>query len=148
MTMFHLAHPVPSSAEHPAFIELLGALDTGGGVHPWAEADNTFRKDAMGRLQEYYCHALDAPYRESFKGWVSLQLASALRDKVIVGESAPEVYGPGGMDEKTLRGLQREGGGAMGAVVRNSQMRAHFFRSLQAIVASNCKGLSTTSMKL
>jgi len=148
MTMFQLAHPVPDTPDHPAFVQLLGALDTGGGVHPWAEADPAVRSDALGRLQEYYCNALDARRRQSFAGWVEIQLKSARRDKVLLGQPAPGGYEPGEVDDETLKSMRREGGNMMGAAIRVKLQGGDFFRGLKGVVASNCKGLDPLSMKL
>ena len=73
MTMFHLTHPAPDSSSHPAFVELLGVIETRQTL-PWEYADPAVRSEALGRLQEYYCHALDQKHRESFDGFVSIQL--------------------------------------------------------------------------
>jgi hypothetical protein len=76
MTMFHLTHPAPSSDKDPAFFQLLGALSTTK-VFPWAVADPLVRSEALGRLQEYYCNALDPPHHEAFDAWVGAKLGEA-----------------------------------------------------------------------
>ena len=161
MTMFHLTHPAPTSPDHPAFVQLLGALDVGHReLLPWAEADPSVRSEALGRLQEYYCHALDWPHREAFEAWVGHELAKARRDRLISGplirgksspevfsESSSKVFSPGSVDEKTLEVLQHKGGDEVGAGLRMETLQEDFFRGLQSIITSKCKGL-TTPMKL
>ena len=82
MTMFHLTDPPPNDVNHPSFIELLGAIEARPGFYPWASVGETVRKEAVGRLQEYYCHALDEPHRNSFDGWVMGQAESARRNRI------------------------------------------------------------------
>jgi hypothetical protein len=119
MTMFHLTHPPPTSDKDPAFFELLGALSTTE-VFPWAEADPLVRSETLGRLQEYYCNALDPPHHEAFDAWVGAKLGEARRDKIIIGGSSPGSLPPGQED---------------------------FFSGIQRVIASKCKGLRTP-MKL
>jgi hypothetical protein len=144
MTMFHLTHPAPNSVSHPAFVQLLGALDVGKGENlPWAEADPAVRSEALGRLQEYYCHALDQHHRESFAGFVSIQLNLARADEYITSvhggseESFPET-----VDLDAVNAAERSGG-VMGAAIRSKRAPGSFFRSLQSIVESKCEKLST-----
>jgi hypothetical protein len=74
MTMFHLTPPSNlSNPHHPAFIELLGATNTSL-YTPWKDAAPLVKSEALGRLQEYYCNALDAPHLEAFDCWVNYQL--------------------------------------------------------------------------
>ncbi len=159
MTMFHLTHPAPTSSDHPAFVELLGALDTGHGeVFPWAEADPPVRSEALGRLQEYYCHALDRPHREAFEEWVGHGLTKARIDRLISGprikgksssevfsESSSKVFSPGSVDDKRLEVLQAKGD-MIGAVIRMTRIQ-DFYHALQGIITGKCKGL-TTAMKI
>jgi hypothetical protein len=154
MTMFHLSQPAPRSLDHPAFVELLGALDVGGRqTLPWAEAAPPVRSEALGRLQEYYCHALDGPHREAFDAWVGYKLTEVRRDEVITtvfakgGESSPEAFSPGSFDEKALELMQRRGGDVWGAVLRVQTLQGDFFRGLQRVIASKCQG-PTIPMKL
>ena len=137
MTMFHLAHPAPISIEHPAFQELLGALDTGK-ITPWAQTDPSSRSEALGRLQEYYCHALDELHREAFDAWVLTVLTTVRTDEVITAQSSSYTPAPGSFDEKAV--LPSEGD-VMGAAARVKTLEGDFFRGLQRVIASKCKGL-------
>ena len=148
MTMFPLARPAPTDLSHPAFVELLGVLDTGGGVHPWAEADASIRAQALGRLQECYCHAMDDPHRASFDGWVGLKSAQVQQDQLASGEPASATFAPGGVDDRSLEILQNRHVDRMGAMLRLQLESADFFHGLRGIVANRCKGLSGTKMKL
>lgn len=116
MTMFHLTHPAPTSADHPAFVELLGVLD------PWAAADPSVRSEALGRLQEYYCHALDRRHREAFEAWVDYN-----------------------MRRVSTYVLADQEGDIMGAYLAYLPMRRQydFFHGLQTIIGRKCKGLAT-----
>jgi hypothetical protein len=144
MTMFHLTHPAPSAADHPAFVELLGAVDTGD-VHPWAEADKTFRSEALGRLQEYYCHALDSRHREAFEGWVRLQAAEVQKDLVQLG--GPGAFSPGSVDDESMKVLQHRADSGMGAHIRIETFKKDdFVGGLQRVIAGHCKGLPATPM--
>jgi hypothetical protein len=146
MTMFHLTHPPPSSPDHPAFVELLGAVDTGD-VHPWAEADKTFRSEALGRLQEYYCHALDERHREAFEGWVRLQAAEVRTDLLQVGKSLPGGFSSGSVDDEALKVLQHRAGSQMAAHIRIQTLKKDdFVGGLQTIITGRCKGFPTTPM--
>jgi hypothetical protein len=137
MTMFHLTNPAPTSSNDPAFVQLLGVLDVGKAeVLPWAEADPTVRSEASGRLQEYYCHALDWPHRRAFDDWVAAQLVSARRDEIISGVDSP------GPDEGELI-ERRTGADVLGATIRVKRLPGSFFRSLQSIITGRCKGIST-----
>jgi hypothetical protein len=63
--------------------------------------------------------------------------------------SAPaEVYAPGGVDDRTLKVMQREGGDPLVAIRRMKRLEEDFFGGLQRIISSNCKGLTSPSMKL
>lgn len=149
MTMFHLTHPAPTSSAHPVFVELLGVLDTGHGeVLPWADATPAFRSEALGRLQEYYCHALDWEHRDAFDAWVGERAAEARRDRIMRDEATPQDLAPGSVDDKTLEVLQHKGGNPLGAQIRKKTMQDDFFQSLQSVIASKCKELPPTSMKL
>ena len=144
MTMFHLTHPAPSSPDHPAFVQLLGAVDTGD-VHPWAEADKAFRSEALGRLQEYYCHALDTRHREAFEGWVLLQAAEVQKDLIQLGE--PGAFSPGSVDDESMKVLQHQTSSGMGAHIRiQIHKKDDFVGGLQRVIAGHCKGLPATPM--
>ena len=140
MTMFHLTDPAPTSSNDPAFVQLLGVLDVGKAeVLPWAEADPTVRSEALGRLQEYYCHALDSFHRRAFDGWVAAQLVSARRDEIISG-----VDSPGTADVNAGELIERRtGADVLGATIRVKRLPGSFFRSLQSIITGRCEGLST-----
>jgi hypothetical protein len=77
MTSFHLAGS--PDAKHPAFIELLGALDTGS-LDTWRFADDTMRNEGLGRLREYYCNTLGAKHRTAFDAWVATLDAQVAKD--------------------------------------------------------------------
>ncbi len=159
VTAFHLTQPAPADVNHPVFDYLLGALTTGNEGTPWALADPAVRSEALGRLQEYYCHALDLPHRKAFEGWVGHERAKVRRDRLISGplirgksspavfsEPSSEVFSPGSVDDKTLEVLQHKGD-VMGARLRMETLQEDFFHGLQSIITSKCKGL-TTPMKL
>lgn len=86
MTSFHLTDPAPTDPNHPVFLELLGVLQGKEGLR-WAVADPSVRSEALGRLQEYYCHALDRTHRDAFDAWVNHQLELVHRDQLASGES-------------------------------------------------------------
>jgi hypothetical protein len=138
MTHFHLTHPAPADEKDPAFQELWGALDTGSG-NPWKDATKEVRSEALGRLQEYYCHSLDRKHREAFEGWVRYQhrkwknynFSVVGRDRMRPGdpdldiqtpENAPDAYG---MKKRTMEA---------------SDMPA-FLHGLLDIIEGKCKGL-------
>ncbi len=153
MTMFHLTHPAPTALDHPVYIELLGALSTEDN-HPWAEADPAVRSAALGQLQEYYCHALDRSHREAFDGWVTAKSAEVRDDQLATGAPPPEVFLPGGADEKALERLQGAGssskgskGSTMGPMVRMGTMQVDFFHGLRGIIAGKCKSLAPPPVK-
>ncbi len=77
MTTFHLA--ASPSSKHPAFIELLGALDTGS-LETWMNADPAVRDEGLGRLREYYCNTLGAKHRAAWDAWVAEQDAQVAKD--------------------------------------------------------------------
>ena len=134
MTMFHLTHPAPTSSTQPAFVELKGALDTGHGeLLPWAEASAAARADVMGRIQEYYCHALDAEHRTAFDAWVASELAM-LRP----------VLAPGGVSDAKLASL---GHGDTLSREPPGDERASFYRGLRQISRDRCQGIAP-SMRL
>lgn len=148
MTMFPLTRPAPVDPAHPAFVELLGVLDTGGGVLPWSEADASVRADALGRLQEFYCHALDGPHRASFEGWIEYKSAEVRHDQLAAGEPSPDTFSPGGVDDRSLEILQNRKVDSMGARLRMKREPADFFHGLRTIVANHCKGVAVTKLKL
>ena len=130
MTMFHLTHPPPTSSNDPAFVELQGALDTGHGeLFPWEEASAGARADVMGRLQEYYYHALDAAHRAAFDAWVSAQLAAQR-----------PVLSPGGVDDEKLGSLQH---GSPLSRWEPQHDRASFYRGLRQIASDHGQGIAT-----
>ncbi|MGH3944931.1 MAG: DUF4157 domain-containing protein [Pseudonocardiaceae bacterium] len=146
MTIFHLTHPAPTSADHPAFIELLGALDTGKGPYPWKQAEPSVRTEALSRLQEYYCNVLDQQHREAFDAWVDFKITTARRDQIVSGKYSTGSFLPGSFDDETLKLIGRSGD-AEGARLRVTTSQDDFFRSLQGITARKCKGL-TPPMRL
>jgi len=127
MTMFHLA-PAPASFRDPPFMQLLGALTTRK-VLPWAKADGPARSEALGRLQEYYCHAMDAPHRRAFEGWVNYYQVPRRIENLI-------------LDDKVGTELA-----VAQAKDQNDAMEDDFFQGLKSIIRSQCKGI-TTPMKL
>jgi hypothetical protein len=133
-TMYHLADPVPSTINHFSFTELNGALNTSKGAH-WANASPTTRKEALGRLQEYYCHALKQKQRESFETWTSIKAADnkqgeqELSIKPIYEEEKSEQY------RKILADRER----TMYIMEQNGE----FFSGLKAVFARHCKGFVT-----
>jgi hypothetical protein len=119
MTMFHLTDPAPTSDNAAAFVELLGALSTSK-VFPWANANPLVRSEALGRLQQYYCHALDPSHQAAFDLWVSAKLARPPRAPITTGASSPGAPVPGEED---------------------------FYDSLHRVIAGKCRGVRTP-MKL
>jgi hypothetical protein len=151
MTMFQLTHPAPTSLTHPAFVELGGVLDTGGGVHPWADADAGVRSKALGQLQEYYCHALDGPHREAFDLWVQTKSTEARLDQVVTGDLSPDVLEHMPDDDRALTILQHrqvKGVNLMGSKLRLDLKSVDFYHGLRGIIANRCKGLPNASLKL
>jgi hypothetical protein len=147
MTMFHLAEPAPDDSKHPAFIQLRGMLTTKE-ANPWAEADPSFRSEALGRLREYYCHALDQPHRESFDGWVRMQSAAARVDRLAIRETVPSDFSPGSIDLEDADALQGKVN-PLGATIRAGLKQDDFYRGLERIISGRCVGLSkATQMKL
>lgn len=68
MTAFLLAPPAPGDNDDAAFSQLYGMIASP--AEPWAYANVPARQEALGRLQEYYCHVLDQPHREAFERFV------------------------------------------------------------------------------
>jgi Domain of unknown function (DUF4157) len=131
MTMFQLAQPAPTAVDHPAFAQLLGAVDTGGGEMPWAEASDDIRSVALDRLEEYCRTVLEERHRDAFAAWVDVQLAAARRDMFFIGEDlAPELF-PGSISDEILEPPK---GHPMGAFIRRKARPAEFFRALRRII--------------
>jgi len=143
MTMFHLTHPAPTDPKDPAFVELLGALDTTQ-VLPWAEASDVVRQEAERRLENYYCNALDQRHREAFDRWVQSQLDQARHDELAIGELSRDAYSPGSIDDPALATLQGKGSDRLPAAIRAKRKSGDFFRRLRGF-AHRCKA---PSMKL
>jgi hypothetical protein len=139
MTMFHLTHPAPTDPNHPAFVELLGALDTGKSVLPWSGSARADRSEALGRLQEYYCHALDPSHKEAFKNWVDYKSAQVRKDRFTVGKYSKEDFRPGSSFDDDL--IYAPLGNPKEAEPRLEPRPDDFFHGLQGIIANKCKGL-------
>jgi len=117
-------------------------------ANPWAEADPSFRSEALGRLREYYCHALDQPHRESFDGWVRMQSAAARVDRLAIRETVPSDFSPGSIDLEDADALQGKVN-PLGATIRAGLKQDDFYRGLERIISGRCVGLSkATQMKL
>jgi Domain of unknown function (DUF4157) len=69
MTEFLLTRSPPADNNHPAFLPLFGVISSSS--EPWANANTSVRAEALGRLQEYFCHVLDGPHQDAFKRFVS-----------------------------------------------------------------------------
>jgi len=141
MTAFHLIDPAPTDLKHVGFVQLMGVL--GDATRPnWASADEPVRAQALGRLQEYYCHTLDRAHRESFSSFVNAQLSIADGDHLVTGElpTRSDAVLP---DEA----LTDPAAHKVGAEPRKALMHGHFFRSLRTMIDRECKGL-VPSMKL
>jgi hypothetical protein len=68
MTRFLLAQPPPAKDNDDAFEQLYGMFMSSS--EPWSAADESARAEALGRLQEYFCHTLDGPHQDAFKHFV------------------------------------------------------------------------------
>jgi hypothetical protein len=68
MTAFLLTQPPPGDNDDAAFLELYGIITSS--AEPWANANVPARQEALGRLQEYYCHVLDRPHQEAFERFI------------------------------------------------------------------------------
>lgn len=138
MTVFSLTDPAPTSVDHPAFIQFLGALHVANkDIFPWAQAEKSVRSEALARLQDCYCNVFDLGHRKTFDAWVGFKLTAARRDQNIVspGSRSPEPW-----DERM--GLDSEKAAAR---IRVKTSQEDFFRSLQGISARKCTGLTLPS---
>lgn len=68
MTAFLLAQPALGDNDDAAFLELYGMITSS--TEPWANANVPARQEALGRLQEYYCHVLDQPHKVAFERFI------------------------------------------------------------------------------
>jgi hypothetical protein len=116
MTMFHLLDPAPKDSRHPAYVELLGVLETRR-LWPWKSANPAIRDEALGRLREYYLHTLDASHQAAFAGWVKAQAEQADKDAAAL---------KAGTDK----------GAIATANGHRDNMFEHFVRGLQEVVAA------------
>jgi hypothetical protein len=116
MTMYHLLDPPPKDPIHPAYVELLGVLETRL-VFPWKSAQPAIRDEALGRLREYYLHTLDAAHQGAFSDWVKAQAAQADKDAAALKAG-------------TDRGAIAKANG------HRENMFEHFVRGLQEVVAA------------
>lgn len=83
----------------------------GSSAEPWAYANVPVRQEALGRLQEYYCHVLDRPHQEAFERFVLNPLGHKTT-------KAPEwLWAP------------------------RRQMHDHFYAGLKAIIDAKCAPL-------
>jgi hypothetical protein len=111
MTMFHLLDPPPKDPIHPAYVELLGVLETRR-IWPWKSAQPAIRDEALGRLREYFLHTLDASHQAAFADWVKAQAAQADKDAAALkaGTDRAAIATANGhrdnMFEHFVRGLQ------------------------------------------
>ena len=64
MTEFLLTSSAPANNNDPAFLPLFGVITSS--AEPWASANISARAEALGRLQEYFCHVLDRPHQDAF----------------------------------------------------------------------------------
>ena len=110
MTAFLLAQPAPGDNNHIAFYELYGVITSSD--EPWAYANVPARQEALGRLQEYYCHVLDRPHQQAFERFI-LQPPN-----------------------QQMTGAPREWTWAP-----KRQMHQHFFAGLKTIVDATCAPL-------
>jgi hypothetical protein len=140
MTAFHLTSPAPTDANHPVFIELLGVLENNKGTPRWALADPSIRSEALGRLQEYYCHALGRSHREAFDGWVNYQLDLVRRDQFLRGEYSSEQLSDETLD--VFASSEKEEAARVSAAKREKTMHKSFVRGLEEIIKGKCKGIN------
>jgi hypothetical protein len=135
MTWFHLADPAAlDKPEHSAWTELLGALEQNG-VAQWTGSDQSVRNEALGRLQEYYCHALDKAHRDVFDGWVRRESSIVAADRALQGRAAP-----GDVDDEAF-GRISSGEARAHAAGREVTMLADFVDGLRQIVRGGCRVL-------
>jgi Domain of unknown function (DUF4157) len=146
MTMFHLRHPAPSDANDPAFVELLGALETTK-LLPWAYAEPSVKSEALGQLQEYYCHALDPDHRKAFEGWVSDRLRETRKNRTIADSSKKDKPSPAQLSKPPASVSTPGSAGEKAAEEAEEKLRQasreDFFNGLQNIINRKCKGLTT-----
>jgi hypothetical protein len=116
MTMFHLLDPPPKDPIHPAYVELLGVLETKR-IWPWKSAQPAIRDEALGRLREYYLHTLDAAHQAAFADWVKAQAAQADKDAAAL---------KAGTDRSAIATANGH----------RENMFEHFVRGLQEVVAA------------
>jgi hypothetical protein len=69
MTEFLLMPSAPADNHNPAFLPLYGVITSSS--EPWANANTSARAEALGRLQQYFCHVLNRPHQDAFKKFVS-----------------------------------------------------------------------------
>jgi hypothetical protein len=145
MTAFHLISPAAANVRHDVFLELLGVLSSDRGLR-WAVADESVRIEALGRLQEYYCHALDQGHRESFETWANYQSAITRTDRFMLhGEITSGPF----LDEMFATNPEEQSGALEEAKARAPTKREDFFQGLQEIFRGKCKGLGApVSMRL
>jgi len=145
MTHFHLAQPAPTDPKDIAFTELWGALDTGEG-NPWKGATKEVKSEALGRLQEYYCHSLDRRHREAFDAWVNYE-DREWRSYNLTGppdadldirarDLALEGVGEVSKSKEAFEALQQK------QTMERTEM-PDFLRGLLEIIRGKCRGLET-----
>jgi hypothetical protein len=151
MTMFHLVHPAPSSdpnprgfgSDHdPAFVELLGAVTLQKGVIPWSDADQKVRSEALGQLQEYYCHTLDTEHQEAFKNWIGRRRSETGRSRIKADPPKQDKSSPA-HHSKPPASVSSPGSANENVAEQVRAAREDFFNSLQNMIDMKCKGLTT-----
>jgi hypothetical protein len=108
MTEFLLADP-PKDNDDAAFLQLFGMFSSSS--EPWANSNGLARSEALGRLQQYFCQALDGPHQEAFERFATAP-PTKQSSKAPAWNWAPK-----------------------------RQMHQHFFDGLKRIVDAKCAGL-------